>query len=37
MDQLGAFEFEKKTKPSDPLKIDPGAHKKLGVLNVIKR
>ena len=37
MDQLGAFEFEKKTKPSDPLKIDPGAHKKLGVLNVIKQ
>ena len=27
----------KKTKPSDPLTIDPGAHKKLGVLNVIKQ
>ena len=31
-----AFEFEKKTTKHS-LKIDPGTHKKLGMLNVIKQ
>ena len=32
----GAFEFEKNNKKQS-LKIDPGTHKKLGMLNVIKQ
>jgi hypothetical protein len=36
MDQLRGFGFENKHNKQS-LKIDPGTHKKLGMLNVIKQ